>query len=78
MLVFYILDSSTKNKNVSITIQKDLISYRGYEIMFSMDYRQGFKFVYRYDETLTLDKNIEEISMIIDKLITDFYKKGEW
>ena len=48
-----------------------------YDISVILDWQKGFKFCYNWKENKTIDKNIEEISIIIDKLIVDYYKKGE-
>ena len=50
---------------------------QGYDISVILDWQKGFKFTYNLKENKTIDKNIEEISIIIDKLIVDYYKKGE-
>lgn len=48
---------------------------RTYEIKIQMDWKIGFTFNYLWNETLTIDKNVENIAKTIEYYIVEFYKK---
>lgn len=48
---------------------------RQYEIKIQIDWKIGFTFNYLWNESSTIDKNVENIVGTIDYYIVEYYKK---
>lgn len=65
-------------KNINIEVKYEDI--RTYAIYTRIEYREEIyesKFIYKYDNKLTFDVNIDSIKEIINNIILSFYIRGE-
>lgn len=61
--------------NLELEVEKQIKTWQDYEIRIRIDWNKGFKFIYTWNEKLTVDSNIEEVKKIIDKLLIKYFKK---
>jgi hypothetical protein len=75
------IEEKLQEKYQNIIIEVTFKDFRVYEIVVKIEYSNTIyesKFEYKYDNSLTIDTNINTIENIIDnKIILPFYKRGE-
>lgn len=75
------MELEIEEKYQNIIIEVTFKDFRVYEIVVKIEYSNTIyesKFEYKYDNSLTIDTNINTIENIIDnKIILPFYKRGE-
>ena len=75
------IEEKLQEKYQNIIIEVTFKDFRIYEIVVKIEHNNTIyesKFEYKYDNSLTIDTNINTIEHIIDtKIIIPFYKKGE-
>ena len=75
------IEEKLQEKYQNIIIEVTFKDFRVYEIVVKIEYSNTIyesKFEYKYDNSLTIDTNINTIEHIIDnKIILPFYKRGE-
>lgn len=75
------IEEKLQEKYQNIIIEVTFKYFRVYEIVVKIEYSNTIyesKFEYKYDNSLTIDTNINTIEHIIDtKIILPFYKRGE-
>lgn len=75
------IEEKLQERYQNIIIEVTFKDFTIYEIVVKIEYSNAIyesKFEYKYDNSLTIDTNINTIENIIDnKIIIPFYKKGE-
>lgn len=60
--------------NMIINVEKQS-NQKSYLIRVIFDWKKGFQFIYSWQDKLTVDSNVDEITTLIYELILKYFKK---